>query len=463
MALDRLGTVRLLGLEARRRRALVRAVEAAEASAALFHRHRATAPPVPHPIALVPFLVPRGLVPALARVASLVHRVQAHAPRLWADDVGAFRTLCPVSEVTARWLARPAARRVAPWALMIRPDVGLERRPGGRLRPVLFETNATALAGLYNHTAGVDILQAHVFPRLYTAAEARRLGAAPDLLALTVRWVRRAARRLGRARLRGVGFVEPAGPVAGYSEVPRLVAAFAAAGIRAVHGTPEDLRLHGDGDVRLRGVSIDMVYRDLALEDLGDPEDPGLRPVRTCLDAGAVLPGLAGEFSQKGLLEWVGGPEAQRLYGPAERRLLRSIVPWTRVLSARRTADPAGRPVDLPEFARRARTRLLIKPNVGSSGAGILLGPVTPPARWEARLVRALREPGAWVVQAWRPGIRRPTVYLRRGRLHAGLCHFSLGLFYAPVELGLHCRVSDEPIVNVARRGALACAFLVAG
>jgi hypothetical protein len=40
---------------------------------------------------------------------------------------------------------------------MIRPDVGLGSDP--RARPVLFETNATALAGLYNHTAGVAILR----------------------------------------------------------------------------------------------------------------------------------------------------------------------------------------------------------------------------------------------------------------------------------------------------------------
>jgi hypothetical protein len=51
-------------------------------------------------------------------------------------------------------------------------------------------------------------------------------------------------------------------------------------------------------------------------------------------------------------------------------------------------------------------------------------------------------------------------VYLRDGRTFTGPCHFSLGLFYAPGDLGLHCRVSRQPIVNVARGGALACAFL---
>ena len=436
-------------------------MEAAEARVALFHRYRAGRRPVPHPIALTPFLVPRHAVPDLRRLAALVHRVQAHAPSLWRLDAGGFRALCPVSATTARWVERDSRHNAAAWQLMIRPDVGLESRPGGALQPVLFETNATGLAGLYNHAAGVRILRSEVFPRIYAAREARALADPPDLLALVVRWVASAGRRLGRRRLQGVAFVEDAGPLDGYSEVPRLVAAFREAGIRAVRGTARELH-RTRGGVRLGDVAVDVVYRDLALEDLGMPGRRGLDGLLDRFDAGAVLPGVAGEFAQKGLLECLERPEiARRLFTPSECAFLRRAVPWTRVLGARQTEDPAGRRVDLPEFARRARARLLIKPNVGSSGAGILLGREAGPARWEARIAQALREPARWVVQARRPGTRRLMLYLRGGRAYAGPCYFSLGLFYAPRNLGLHCRVSRDPVVNVARRGAVACAFLV--
>jgi hypothetical protein len=455
-------TARIAGLGAARRDALYRAVEAAEAAVALFHRHRAGARPVPHPIALTPFVVPRRHIPTLGRLAAAVHRLQAAAPALYRADVGGFRALCPVSEATDRWLEREPAE-VAPWRLMIRPDVGLEPT-GARAAPVpiLFETNSTALAGLYNHAAGVRILRREVFPRILTRAERRRLGDPPDLLALTVRWVRRAARRLGRARLRGVAFVEEAGPVAGYSEVPRLVRAFRDHGIRAVHGPPQALRLRR-GTVWLGDTEVDVIYRDLAAEDLGAPPPDGssrLAGFRAALAAGAVLPGLAGEFSHKGLLECLTAPGFARLFTAAERRLLARAVPWTRVLGARRTTDPAGRTIDLPAWVRRHAAGLLIKPNLGSSGGGILLGREAVPAAWEACLARALREPGGWVVQARRPGTRRPMVYLRAGRAFTGPCFFSLGLFYAPGDLGLHCRISREPVVNVARQGALACAFV---
>jgi hypothetical protein len=461
--LEDLARARLAGFSSRRRRELYRAVEAAEAAVALFHRHRAGGRPVPHPIALTPFVVSRRLLPALARLADLVHRFQTQAPTLYRQNVSDFRALCPLSDVTAAWLFRfdlPERR----WRLMIRPDVGLTGRSGGSsaMAPILFETNATALAGLYNHAAGVRILKQEVFPRLYSDAERRQLEDPPDLLALTVRWVLRAVRRLGRHRLSGVAFVDDRTPVTGYSELPRLVQAFASHGVRAVHGAPDELRLRR-GAAHLGDAPVDVVYRDLAFEELGlPPARPGapLAGFLERLRAGAVLPGLAGEFGHKGLLEALVRPEYQRLFSPSERRLLRAAVPWTRVLSARFTEDPAGCRVDLAEYARRHAGRLLIKPNVGSSGEGILLGREAPRSRWDARIEAALRAPGAWVVQERRPGTRRTMVYLRNGVAQSGPCYFSLGLFYAPGDLGLHCRVSRTPVVNVARRGALACAFL---
>lgn len=456
---EALVTERIARLDPRERRALFRGVERAEAAVDLFHRHRAGGRPVPHPIALTPFVVSRRLLPILARLADCVHRLQTLAPMLYRHGLGSFRARCPLPEATAGWLGTDG-EPPAPWALMIRPDVGLGVGP--RARPVLFETNATALAGLYNHTAGVAILGDVVFPRVLTPAERRRLGPPPDLLALTVRWVLGAARRLRRPRPLGVAFLEEAAEVAGYSEIPRLMQAFAARGIRAAHGTPEELRLVR-GEVYLRDVRVDLAYRDLAYEDLGPPSGVRARRLAAFLALrarGAVLPGAAGEFGQKGLLECLTAPEYARLFSPAERRLLAACVPWTRVLTARATEAPDARRVDLPEYVRRHAARLLIKPNVGSSGEGILLGREAPAARWEARLARALREPGAWVVQERRPAAPRPMVYLRNGRGHAGPCHSSLGLFYAPGDLGLHCRVSRAPIVNVARGGALACAFL---
>ena len=259
-----------------------------------------------------------------------------------------------MSERTAEWLACDPVDDPAPWRLMIRPDVGLERRPDGSLQPVLFETNATGLAGLYNHAAGVRILRTEVFPRVYDDAEARALADPPDLLALVVRWIQRATRWLGRRRLRGVAFIEEAAPLDGYSEVPRLVAAVRAAGLAAERGTAADLRVTRGG-VRLRNMAVDVVYRDLALEDVGAPVRPrALAGFRDRFDAGAVLPGVAGEFSQKGLLEYLGRPEAARLFtvGGAPAPRSRGAVDAGPGVSA---DGGSGRPPDRPSGVRAAR------------------------------------------------------------------------------------------------------------
>jgi len=447
---------RLEKLPEEARGALRRAVEASERRAFLLHRTRAGARAVPHPIALTPFVVPGGLLPRLARLARSVHRFQAKAPALYREDALDFRRLCPLDPTTEAWLLRyptPAGDR----DLMIRLDVGLT--PDGRV--ALYETNSTALAGLFNHSIGVRILRGTVFPRLLAPEEFRGLQDPPDLLAFAFDWVAEAARGLGlrpRRRL-GVAFVEPSGAGDGYSELPAIARYFRARGVRAACGDPAQLRLTARGVV-LQGTSADLVYRDLPFEDLGDPPTSGRRLAgfRALLERGAVIPGFSAEFDHKGILECLTSPAYRRFFSARERHRLEASVPWTRVLWERRTEGPAGERIDLVGYARRARERLLIKPNRGSGGEGVLLG--REASAWDRRLEQALREPGRWVIQSHVEAARRPTLYLQDGAIRFAPCYASLGLFYVRNRLGLHCRVSRLPVVNVGRGGALACVFV---
>jgi hypothetical protein len=94
---------------------------------------------------------------------------------------------------------------------LIRLDLGLaDDGHGSPPRPVLFETNSTALAGPFNHTAGVGIIHARVLTRILSSAERERLAAPPDLLAMLFDWAMRNIRRLGKPSPRrpAIGFVE---------------------------------------------------------------------------------------------------------------------------------------------------------------------------------------------------------------------------------------------------------------
>jgi len=449
---------RLSGLTGQEQEELRRAVEAAERRALLLHRTRARARPIPHPIALTPFVLAPGFVSKLHALARAVHRFQAGAPALYSARLLDFTEICPLDETAHAWFSR-FYRGGGLRDLLIRLDVGIS--PVNT--PVLYETNSTALAGLFNHTTGVQILRRTVFPRFFSRDELARFQDPPDLLALVFRWVTEAAARLGlRSRRRlGVAFVEPAGPGEGYSEIPQIARYFAANGIMAVCGDPGQLRLTDRGVV-LKGTPVDLVYRDVAFGDLGDSPSAARRLAGfvELLDRQAVLPGFSGEFDHKGVLEALTSGAYRRFFHRREVALLNECVPWTRVLWERKTEDPRGKRIDLPRFAQREKDRLLIKPNRGSGGEGILLGREATLSRWGSMIDRALKEKGDWIVQEWRPATLRPMVYLQNGRLRSDRCHFSLGLFYARDRLGLHCRVSRFPVVNVGRGGALACVFL---
>lgn len=451
---ESLAVRRLRALPASERNALRRAVEAAERKAGLLHRFRAGARPVPHPIALSPLVVPARLLPALRRLAEAFHRFQVRAPELYRADALNFRRICPLEPAAEAWFDR-CYRGTSPWELMLRLDVGL----GPRGRICVYETNATALAGLFNHATGVEILDGIVLPRILSPAERRRLVRPPDLLELVFKWVERARRRAGAGPPgAGIAFLESALAAAGQSEIPRIARHFTAQGVKAACGDPAQLRPAGSG-VRLRRLPVDLIYRDVGFADIEAPS-PGLAGFVSLLERRAAVPGFSGEFDHKGILEAMTSAEYRRFFTSAETSLLRRCVPWTRVLWDRRTGDRTGAEIDLARDARCRKDALVIKPNRGCGGDSVTLGRETAAAAWRRAVDRALAEPGRWVVQERFEAPPRPMVYLRGGAVHSGPCFVSLGLFHVPGRLGLHARISPDAIVNVAREGALACVFL---
>jgi len=96
------------------------------------------------------------------------------------------------------------------------------------------------------------------------------------------------------------------------------------------------------------------------------------------------------------------------LYTPAQRRAIRTHVPWTRKMREGHTTY-GGRNVDLVDFVMRAKDRLVLKPNDEYGGKGVLLGWELDGSAWAAALQSALRDgPGTWILQERVP-VRRET------------------------------------------------------
>lgn len=92
----------------------------------------------------------------------------------------------------------------------------------------------------------------------------------------------------------------------------------------------------------------------------------------------------------------------------AERELVRTHIPWTRVVSAG-ALEYEGRSWHLPELLVSGRERFVLKAEKGTGGNAVVIGRATRPDAWREAVARALQ--GGWLVQQLVPS--RP--YLLQG------------------------------------------------
>ncbi len=438
---------RLSGLTGPSRSRLVEEVSKISAKRKFFYQNKDN-----HPVGLVPLVLNKTLVPSFESVTRVLFKFQNLAPKLYLSNHRRFADLIQLERRTKTWIERTGNRPNRPWEHLNRPDYGM-KVVDGRLVPVVFELNSLMLGGMYIQSVSLALAKECVLPRL--GADTRRLGLKPsmDLLPFLKRWLLE-ARRLGGPGAGGIAFLEQLPPGGGFSELPQITDYFRAAGVEARHGDPRNLELRKDG-VYLKGMKVAYAYRDFSYEDVGGPENPRLKAFRRLWDEGRVTPGFPADFDQKGILECLTSEEFSDLFTRAEARLLAAHVPWTRVLTGRKTTSMEGREVDLPEYARKRRESLVIKPSWGAGGEGVLLGRKVKEARWEKAVAAAVARPGAYALQAYVDAPPRPSAYLRGGEVQMRPCRCTIGMFHDGKAFGYHFRVSPKDIVNVAQGGAL--------
>jgi hypothetical protein len=99
---------------------------------------------------------------------------------------------------------------------------------------------------------------------------------------------------------------------------------------------------------------------------------------------------MVGDFDHKSCFEILTDASiAERLFSPEDRRLFARHVLWTRVVGPRNTTLPRGGEGDLLEYARKNREQLVLKPNRGYGGKGVMLGAATESAEWDQLLNEA--------------------------------------------------------------------------
>jgi hypothetical protein len=168
-------------------------------------------------------------------------------------------------------------------------------------------------------------------------------------------------------------------------------------GFPARVASPEELE-YSQRKLRAAGFEIDIVFRRLSTRelivrfDLSHPLLLAYRDRAVCL-----VNSFRSEIGHRRALFDLVTDETVTAHLPTmDRKLIRDFVPWTRVVAQKKTKY-WEQEVDLPEFIRSTRDRLILRPNEDTDGHRVFIGAELDQPAWERALRIALRSP--YVVQ----------------------------------------------------------------
>lgn len=339
--------------------------------------------------------------------------------------------------------------------LLFRLDVDLDfSRADWEDTASFYEFNGSAVGGYHYSKVSEALVSDVVARQVGLPVPARVMDGMPDLM---IAVMRAQAARLGRSRL-NVAYIEDRSWTTGITEGPSLAEYFRACGVQTVVVDPRELRMK-DSEIYAGDLPVDVVYRNMEMRDLvaiEKEEGQHLRALEQAFARNQVVSSVWGDFDHKSLWEVLDTPEVVRHLTAPERAFLRRHIPWTRTVRHAFTKSPEGERVDLLDFIRAKRERLVLKPNRGCGGTGVTLGCRVGAAEWERVLAEAAREAGQWVVQQYVRSACRPFPTVDAGGRYVMEELVTAYGFVATAEaFGCLGRASRGAVVNVSQGGGI--------
>lgn len=173
---------------------------------------------------------------------------------------------------------------------------------------------------------------------------------------------------------------------------------FESQGYTALICSPDELDFDGER-LRCQEVEIDIVYKRLLVNEYL----PIIKSAPALLDAyraGAVC--LVNNFRskiihKKAIFAVLTNERYAHLFDEAELEAVKAHVPWTRTFRDGQTENKGER-INLVEWTRRNKKKLVLKPNDDYGGHGIYIGWASTGGEWDAAIKVAL-ENGDYLVQ----------------------------------------------------------------
>jgi hypothetical protein len=149
------------------------------------------------------------------------------------------------------------------------------------------------------------------------------------------------------------------------------------------------------------------------------------------------------------------------LFSDDERKAIGKHVPWTRLVRAEKS-DYFGKEIDLLEYIKANRDKLVLKPNDDYGGHGITIGWNSEEADWDAALQSALRN-GDYLVQERVPTAREMfPALMEDGTIEFAeqLVDLDPLLFNGRVRSAF-TRLSSTELANVSSGGGMVPTFII--
>lgn len=419
--------------------------------------------PVPIPIALTPWVfspeAARYLRTFFRGIRRTVNRILSH----YFDDPK-LQEILPLRENELKWLKASCPEGIPrPQTVFERFDTNLGPHPEAQLSDFkVIEFNGVGVGCIYLTPAATDLVQALLVPRLKEAVPDLAFTLPSDLRQLLLADLQQHARAIDCPGTR-IGLVERRETTAGGCDEFTFIASFfGEKGVIAVMGDPRDIE-HRDGKLYLKEEPVDVLYRDFQLEEVVSIKTHGgsVEGIEEAFARNQVVSTVFGEFDHKSLCELLSNLDFAGYFSPQELRAAHRHFPWTRLISERKTTDPDGKEADLVSFIRENRERLVLKPNRGYGGEGVVVGEKMSGSAWDEAVAAAVAKPGTWVAQEQVPISQAPVMLLGpRGAPKVEELYVTLGVTATPRGVSFVGRCSAQPVVNISQGGGLVPIFL---
>jgi len=172
---------------------------------------------------------------------------------------------------------------------------------------------------------------------------------------------------------------------------------FTARGVPTIICSPDNLE-YRNGVLQCGAFRIDLVYKRVIIHEFLARYDDTHPLIRAYVnrDVCLVNPFRCKIMHKKAVFELLTDDEHQDWFATGEKEAIHHSVPWTRRVADRRTTRKRRR-IDLLQFIRKNRARLVLKPNDDYGGHGVYFGSRMDEREWDNAIATALS--GDYIVQ----------------------------------------------------------------